>query len=139
MGLVLLLAFVLLDGVDFPDVEDETVAELLWVELLAADEALVADDVAGAEVAFVVVDEAAESEEPLEQALKVTRPHAAIATTLRRRAWTWLVLIAPECPAIRPVSKSRDDRHAPWEGAPLLAMAGCASTQRSTCSATHSG
>lgn len=147
VGLVLLLDFEPLDAalledvVDLPDFEDEPAAELLLCAAeLGVDGALLVEEAVEEALDEVAPADVAESEElPPEQALNPTRPHAATATTLRRRAWTWVVLIPPECPAIRPVSKSRDGRHAPADSTPRVPIAGCASTQLSTWSATHSG
>lgn len=144
---LLLGLFALLDDA-FADVDDEDGAEDFdapFDDELAlsgadrpADEVLLVDDVAEVAGALVVADEASE-ELPPEQALSATRPHAAAATTLSRRAWAWVVLMLTECPPLQLLSKSRDARHAPAETAPRAAIAGFASTQLRTCSATQSG
>lgn len=130
---VLLLALALLE-VGVPDVDDGLADELPLPRTdRLADGALLVLDRVGRVLDVVMLAEDEESAElPLEQALNPTRPHAAIATTLSRRAWAWVVLIAPGCPGVRPVAKSRDDRHAPSGSTPRLTMAGCASTQSRT-------
>lgn len=80
----------------------------------------------------VVAEDDWPAELPPEQALNATTPHAAAATTLSRRRWVWVVLIPTECPSTQPVTKSRDLAHAVF-------IEGCASSQASNSSATHSG
>jgi len=85
-ALVLLLAFALLE-VGLPEVDDGLADELLpRADRLADGELLVLDIVGNVlDVAMLAEDEEL-AELPLEQALNPTRPQAAIATTLSRRA-----------------------------------------------------
>lgn len=87
-ALVLLLAVGLLDG-GLVDFEVALAAELLLAstERLAEGELLVLDIVGKVLDAVRSGEDKEEPEEPLlEQALSPTRPHAATATTLNRRA-----------------------------------------------------
>lgn len=86
-ALVLLLAFALLE-VGLPEMDDGLADELLLprADRLTDGELLVLDIVGNVlDVAMLAEDEEL-AELPLEQALNPTRPHAAIATTLSRRA-----------------------------------------------------
>ena len=85
--MVLLLAFALRE-VGLPEVDDGLADELLLprADRLADGELLVLDIVGNVLDVVMLAEDEELAELPLEQAPNPTRPHAAIATTLSRRA-----------------------------------------------------